>query len=85
MYLAVTVRTVDGQFHDSKVVVPPRTTVRAEKLTHENNLECLNFDGCNVTDRFDIESRTIYFKISEEEHRAQLKEYVFDYLFSNNF
>ncbi|CAF3318875.1 unnamed protein product [Rotaria sp. Silwood2] len=74
MYLCIEVVTCDYQPHDSKVIVPHKTRVRADQLTHDNNLHCLNFNECNSTDYFDPVRKHVYLQITAEEHRAQLKE-----------
>jgi hypothetical protein len=74
MYLGITVVTHDGQFHDSKVIVPAKTKVNVNCPSHDNNLNSLQFDECNSTDRFDPVSRSVYLKITQEEHKAELKE-----------
>ncbi|CAF3569903.1 unnamed protein product [Rotaria sp. Silwood1] len=66
--------THDMQPHESKVVVPPKTIVRMDQLSQDNNLSCLNFDECNSTDYFDPITRQIYLQITPAEHSAQLKE-----------
>ena len=78
MYLGVSIVTRDKQPHDSKVIVPSKTSVRTCQMSHSNDLNCLNFDGCNSTDYFDHQTRHIYLKISPEEHDVRLKEYVID-------
>lgn len=74
MYLVVAVRTIDQRPHDSKVIVPQKTRVLIEKLSHDNNLGCLDFTECNGKDYFDPNTRFVYLEITREEHRAQLKE-----------
>jgi hypothetical protein len=74
MYLVIAIMTVDNESHPSKVIVPAKTHVNAENLTHDNNLDCLRFDQCNAMDRFDPESRYIYSKISHIEHQVGYKE-----------
>ncbi|CAF3439891.1 unnamed protein product [Rotaria sp. Silwood1] len=74
MYLAIAVVTQDHKFHDSKVIVPPKTRVREDRLSHNNDLGCLDFDACSRTDYFDPITRHVYLYINEEEHISQLKE-----------
>jgi hypothetical protein len=74
MYLGIAVVTYDAQLHDSKVIVPAKTKVNMEHLSHENNLNCLLFDECNPTDYFHQVTRHVYLPISTNEHHAQLKE-----------
>jgi hypothetical protein len=74
MYLGVSVVTHDGQPHDSKVIVPAKTKVNTEHLSHDNNLNRLQFDECNSTDYFHPTTRHVYLQINDEEHMAQLKE-----------
>ncbi|CAF4226740.1 unnamed protein product, partial [Rotaria magnacalcarata] len=77
LYLGVKVVTIDEQYHASKVIVPPRTSVVESQLSRDNNLECLNFGECNSTDYFDPLSRCVYFQITYEERAAELKEVRF--------
>lgn len=74
MYLGITVTTEERDFHDSKVVVPAKTKVDPKYLTRDNNLNCLIFDECNTTDRFDSAARHVYLQISPEEHKVEMKE-----------
>lgn len=74
MYLAISVVTEDGDFHDSKLVVPAKTKVDPKYLTRDNNLNCLIFNECNSSDRFDPSTRHVYLQISPEEHKVQMKE-----------
>ena len=74
MYVKISVVTHDMQPHESKVIVLPKTKVQIDKLSHDNNLNCLNFDECNSADYFDPITRQIYLQITPEEHSAQLKE-----------
>ena len=74
MYLCIQVVTCDYQPHDSKVIVPHKTRVQIDQLTHDNKLHCLNFNECNSTDYFDPVRKHVYLQITAEEHRAQLKE-----------
>ncbi|CAF3367793.1 unnamed protein product [Rotaria sp. Silwood2] len=85
MYLCVTVVTCDYQPHDSKIIVPQKTRMRTDQLTHDNNLHCFNFNECNSTDYFDPVRKHVYLQITAEEHKAQLKEYAIDFLFLNDF
>ncbi len=66
--------TYDGQPHDSKVIVPGKTKVDTEQLSHENNLNCLRFNECDSMDYFHPTRRHVYLRINEEEDKAQLKE-----------
>ncbi|CAF4456897.1 unnamed protein product [Rotaria sp. Silwood2] len=74
MYVKISVVTHDMQPHESKVIGPPKIIVRMDQLSHDNNLNCLNFDECNSIDYFDPITRHIYLQITPTEHSAQLKE-----------
>lgn len=74
MYLGITVVTENHEFHDSKVVVPAKTKVDPKYLTRDNNFNCLIFNECNTTDRFDAATRHVYLQISPEEHQVGMKE-----------
>lgn len=74
MYLAIAVDTINNELHPSKVIVPAKTHVNTELLTHDNNLDCLRFDQCNVMDHFDADTRHIYSAISQAEHHVGYKE-----------
>jgi hypothetical protein len=74
MYLGIAVVTYDGQYHDSKIIVPAKTKVNTDNLSHDNNLNCLLFDECNPTHYFHPITKHVYLQITEEEHSAQLKE-----------
>jgi hypothetical protein len=74
MYLGITVYTVNDESHPSKVIVPAKTHVNRELLTHDNNLDCLRFDQCNVMDHFDPNTRHIYSAITRAEHHVGYKE-----------
>jgi hypothetical protein len=74
MYLAIAIRTILNEPHPSKVIVPAKTYVNAQHLTHDNNLDCLRFDRCSAMDHFDVENRYIYSKISSTEHQVGYKE-----------
>lgn len=74
MYLGMSVVTHDGEYHDSKVIVPARTKVYAEKISHDNNLNCLQFNDCNPADYYQPTTRHVYLQITQDEHKAQLKE-----------
>ena len=74
MYLGITIVTHDFQPHDSKVIVPAKTKVRADRFYHDNSLRDLNFDKCYPTDYFDPHTRHVYLMITPEEHNVQLKE-----------
>jgi hypothetical protein len=74
MYLAISVVTYDGKPHDSKVIVPAKTKVDMEHISHDNNLNCLQFHECHLTDHFQPATRHVYLQINEDEHKEQLKE-----------
>lgn len=74
MYLAIEIRTIENEPHPSKVIVPAKTHVNTEYLSHDNNLDCLKFDRCNPNDIFDPESRHIYSEISCSDHHRGYKE-----------
>lgn len=74
MYLGISVVTYDEEPHDSKVIVPAKTKVNTEHISHDNNLDCLQFDDCNSTDYYDPTTRHVYLQINDEEHQSQLKE-----------
>jgi hypothetical protein len=74
MYLGIAVVTHDRKFHDSKVIVPAKTIVNTNYLSHDNNLNCLVFDQCNPTDYFHPVTKHVYLPINTKEHKAQLKE-----------
>ncbi|UJR37546.1 hypothetical protein I4U23_030247 [Adineta vaga] len=73
MFLGIALLTMKYQPHPSKVIVPAKTTVNNEHLTHDNNLQCLRFDE-NSTDYFDSETRCIFSKISHNEHHIGSKD-----------
>ena len=74
MYLAIALRTIENECHPSKVIVPAKTYVNTEHLSHNNDLSCLQFDLCNPMDQFKEDKRTIYSKISLPEHQVGYKE-----------
>jgi hypothetical protein len=74
MYLQIAILTHNDEFHPSKVIIPGKTKVKPHKFSHDNNLDCLQFDECYHTDHFDPIKRQIYLEISPAEHEAQYKE-----------
>lgn len=66
--------TYDDLPHDSKVIVPGKTYVDADYLSHDNNLGCLRFDKCSPSDHFRPQERTIYSEITPPEHQIGYKE-----------
>jgi hypothetical protein len=74
MYLAVTVRTINNQYHSSKVIVPKGTKVNGDRFNRENRLNYLEFDECNSMDFFDPNTRIVYLEITPEEHAERFKE-----------
>jgi hypothetical protein len=56
------------------VIVPGKTYVNTQYLSHDNNLDCLQFDQCNPTDHFDEDEKCIYLEITPAEHQAGYKE-----------
>lgn len=75
MYLAIGLRTIsDNEPHPSKVIVPAKTYVNTEHLSHDNDLNCLLFDQCNPKDIFKEDERTIYSEITPGEHQIGYKE-----------
>lgn len=74
MYLAIGLRTIDNEPHPSKVIVPAKTYVNTEHLSHDNDLNCLLFDQCNPKDYFKEDERTIYSEITPNEHQVGYKE-----------
>jgi hypothetical protein len=74
LYLGIAIVTVDREPHPSKVIVPAKTKVNAEHLSHSNNLDYLQFDECNPADYTDVRKRCIYSEISSTEHHSGCKE-----------
>jgi hypothetical protein len=74
LYLGIAITTVDNEPHPSKVIVPAKTKVNTEHLSHNNNLSYLQFDECNPTDIPDVENRCIYSEISPAEYQIERKE-----------
>ena len=74
IYLGISVVTYDEEPHDSKVIVPGKTYVDADYLSHDNNLDCLRFEKCNPTDNFMPDERNIYSEITPTEHQVGYKE-----------
>ena len=74
IYLGMAVVTYDDEPHDSKVIVPAKTHVDTDYLSHDNNLSCLRFDECNPKDCFQEDERYIYSEIIPTEHQAGYKE-----------
>ena len=74
--LVLSIRNVDinGRPHRSKMIIPAKTSVNMEKLNHDNNLDCLQFDQCNSNDRCFANDAHIISIITPEEQRAQTKE-----------
>jgi hypothetical protein len=56
------------------MVVPAQTIVIEDRLSHENDLNCLDFANCDPSHEFDPESNSVYMKITDEEHAARCKE-----------
>jgi len=74
MYLEIAVYTIYDELHPSKVIVPAKTHVNTELLSHDNNLDCLRFERCNVMDHFDADTRHIYSAITPTESHVGYKE-----------
>lgn len=74
LYLSIRNLDINGHPHRSKMIIPAKTTVNMEKLNHENNLECLQFDQCDPNDRCFAGDAHIISKITPEDHRAQMKD-----------
>jgi hypothetical protein len=74
MYLAVTTRTINNQYHFSKLLVPKGTKVNFERFNRENRLDYWEFDGCDPKDFFDPNTRIVYLEITPEEHDVGFKE-----------
>lgn len=70
----MTVVTIENELHPSKVIVPAKTHVNTENLTHDNNLDCLRFNLCSENDKFDLESRIIYSEITPADYQREYKE-----------
>lgn len=74
IYLAIGLQTIQNEPHPSKVIVPAKTYVNAEQLSHDNDLSCLLFDQCSSTDLFKEDERIIYSEITPNEHQMGHKE-----------
>jgi hypothetical protein len=74
MYLGSAVRTLTNQDHRSKVIVQAAAKVNKDQHSHENNLNCLQFDECDPMHHFDPDTRTVYMEITSAEHAARCKE-----------
>ncbi len=74
MYLAITVRTINNQYHSLKVILPEKIKINEDRFNRENRLNYLEFDECNPMHFFDLNKRIVYMEITAEEHEKQLKE-----------
>jgi hypothetical protein len=75
LYLGIGIVTaVDNQIHPSKIIVPDKTKANDELLINNNDLRCLNFDGCHVDDKLNLDKKHIYSKISSIERQNSQKE-----------
>jgi len=74
IYLAIELQTIQNEPHPSKVIVPAKTYVNAEQLSHDNDLSCLLFDQCSPTDFFKDDERIIYSEVTPNEHQMGHKE-----------
>jgi hypothetical protein len=74
LYLAITVRTINNQYHSLKVILPEKIKINEDRFNRENRLNYLEFDECNPMHFFDLNKRIVYMEITAEEHEKQLKE-----------
>jgi hypothetical protein len=74
LYLAITVRTINNQYHSLKVILPEKIKINEDRFNRENRLNYLEFDECNPMHFFDLNTRIVYMEITAEEHEKQLKE-----------
>ncbi|CAF1190356.1 unnamed protein product [Adineta ricciae] len=74
MYLACTVRTLDNQKHELKLVLPKGTQAIENAPRHGNILNRFNFSNCDPNHFFDVKEQIIYMKITDEEHANEEKQ-----------
>ena len=74
MYLAATTRTVNNQYHFSKLLALKGTKVNTKRFNRENRLNYLKFNRCDPKHFFDPNTRIVYLEITPKEHRNGFKE-----------
>lgn len=74
MYLMIRILNDQGEPHQSKVIIPAKTSVDSQKLGHDNNLDYLEFDKCNPNDHCFPNDRLIISRISDEERQLGYKD-----------
>ena len=76
LHLGVSVVDIKHQSHAIKICVPDGTKVIGESLMKNNDLKCLNLDGCGQGVIFDRQAKAMYLEVSEAERRQLLKKCV---------
>ncbi|CAF1119047.1 unnamed protein product [Adineta ricciae] len=74
MYLACTVRTLENQKHELKLVLPKGTQGIEKAPKNSNILGYLDFRNCDPNQFFDEKEQIIYMKITDDEHGKEEKQ-----------
>lgn len=73
-YLSIRILDIQGNHHQSKVIIPAKTSVKTSQLGHENNLDCLEFEKCNPNDSCLPWQGHIISRVSIEEQQLGYKD-----------